>query len=87
MTSRDKSRWARFSDSDFFFSFKRSPVAIMSFMVVCILVLSAIFAPLVAPTNPFDPASLEPDERLHATNGTQCVYTSQLSDGHRRSGT
>lgn len=30
----------------------------VSFAVVCILVFSAIFAPFIAPTNPFDPASL-----------------------------
>ena len=52
------SRWRRFRDSDFFYSFSRSPVAIGSFAVVMLLVLSAIFAPLIAPTNPFDPASL-----------------------------
>ena len=54
----EKGRWRRFLDSDFFYSFQRSPVAVVSFAVVCILVLSAIFAPLIAPTNPFDPASL-----------------------------
>ncbi len=53
-----KGRWARFADSDFFYSFKRSPVAVVSFTVTMLLVLSAVFAPLIAPTNPFDPASL-----------------------------
>jgi peptide/nickel transport system permease protein len=53
-----RSRWSEFRESDFFFAFKRSPVAIASFAVVCLLVLSAVFAPLIAPTNPFDPASL-----------------------------
>ena len=56
--SQDEGRWHRFRESDFFYAFKRSPVAVVSFTVVCILVLSAIFAPLIAPTNPFDPASL-----------------------------
>ncbi len=56
--SQDEGRWHRFRESDFFYAFKRSPVAVISFTVVCILVLSAIFAPLIAPTNPFDPASL-----------------------------
>ena len=51
-------RWKRFLDSDFFYAFRRSPVAVVSFAVVCVLVLSAVFAPLIAPTNPFDPASL-----------------------------
>ena len=56
--AKEKGRWRRFLDSDFFYSFRRSPVAIVSFVVVCILMLSAIFAPLIAPTSPFDPASL-----------------------------
>ena len=55
---KDKGRWQTFVESDFFYAFKRSPVALVSFAVVCLLVLSAIFAPLIAPTNPFDPASL-----------------------------
>ena len=54
----EKGRWHRFRQSDFFYSFKRSPVAVVSFTVVAILVLSAVFAPLIAPTNPFNPASL-----------------------------
>jgi peptide/nickel transport system permease protein len=56
--SQEKTRWQQFRESDFFFAFKRSPVAIFSFTVVSILVLSAVFAPLIATTNPFDPASL-----------------------------
>lgn len=49
---------ARFFDSDFFYSFRRSPVAVVSFVVVVLLVLSALLAPLIAPYNPYDPASL-----------------------------
>ena len=49
----------RFLESDFLYNFLRAPVAIVSFCVVSILVLSAIFAQFIAPTNPFDPASLE----------------------------
>ena len=56
--NRELGRWERFRQSDFFFSFSKSPVAIISFGVVCLLTLSAVFAPLIAPTNPFDPASL-----------------------------
>ncbi|EFL89307.1 ABC transporter permease [Ahrensia sp. R2A130] len=44
--------------SDVAWSFRRSPVAVVSLMVVLILVLAAVFAPLIAPYNPFDPASL-----------------------------
>ncbi len=56
--AKDKSSWARFVESDFFWAFKRSPVAVVSFAVVVLLVACAVFAPLIAPTNPFDPASL-----------------------------
>lgn len=55
---KDPSRLSIALQSDFFYTFKRSPVAIISFAVVVIMMLAAIFAPLVAPYNPFDPASL-----------------------------
>ena len=61
MTSENpvqKSRLRVFLDSDIFYTFKRSPVAVVSTVVVAILVLSAVLAPLIAPTNPFDPSSL-----------------------------
>ncbi|CUH52230.1 ABC transporter permease [Shimia marina] len=54
-----QSRLAQAWDSDFAYSFRRSPVAVVSFLVVMLLVLSAIFAPLIAPYDPFDPASLD----------------------------
>ncbi len=53
-----KSRVAKFWDSDFAWSFRHSPVAMIASLVVVILVLSAVFAPLIAPYNPFDPATL-----------------------------
>ncbi len=59
----EQSRLRVLLDSDFFYAFRRSPVAVVSTVVVLILVLSAVFAPLIAPTNPFDPAS------LNLTNG------------------
>jgi peptide/nickel transport system permease protein len=51
-------RLRRALDSDFFYAFRRSPVAMVSAAVSLLLILSAIFAPLIATTNPFDPASL-----------------------------
>ncbi|MEO0632874.1 MAG: ABC transporter permease [Pseudomonadota bacterium] len=51
-------RLRRAVDSDLFYAFRRSPVAMVSAAVASLLVLSAVLAPLVAPTNPFDPASL-----------------------------
>jgi peptide/nickel transport system permease protein len=48
----------RFQESDFLHDFKRSPFTIVSFAVVVVLFLLAVFAELVAPTNPFDVGSL-----------------------------
>jgi len=51
-------RLVNFWQSDVAWSFRRSPVALASFLVVLILALGAVFAPLVAPHDPFDPATL-----------------------------
>ncbi|XXK28744.1 ABC transporter permease [Arenicellales bacterium nBUS_45] len=56
--SRDNSLIDRFYKSDFFYDFKRSPVTIVSFVVVLMLILLAVFADLIAPTDPFDAKSL-----------------------------
>ena len=57
-TAPTKSRFAKFWDSDFAWSFRHSPVALIASLVVLILLLAAVFAPVIAPYNPFDPASL-----------------------------
>ncbi len=56
--SVERSTWQRFIESDFFYDFRRSPVTIVSFSIVVILIMLAVLADFVAPTNPFDPASL-----------------------------
>ena len=48
----------RFLHSDLFYDFVRSPIAVISFVLVSTLILLAVFANFIAPTNPFDPASL-----------------------------
>ncbi|MGB0208418.1 MAG: ABC transporter permease [Candidatus Puniceispirillaceae bacterium] len=48
----------RFLQSDIFYSFRYSPVAIVSLVIIVFIILTAIFADLIAPNNPFDPASL-----------------------------
>lgn len=48
----------RILDSDMFYSFRRSPLVVVSALVSLLLVLAAIFAPFIAPQNPFEPASL-----------------------------
>ena len=52
------SRVARAWNTDLAWSFRHTPVAVMSALVVVLLVLSAIFAPLLASHNPFNPATL-----------------------------
>ena len=47
-----------FFRSDFFYHFRHAPVAIVSFVTIILIILAAIFANFIAPTNPFDPASL-----------------------------
>ena len=49
---------SRVLDSDFVYSFRRSPVAVVSAAIVLLLVVSAVFAPFIAPHNPMDAASL-----------------------------
>ena len=48
----------RFLDSDVYFSFKRSKVTVTAAVIAAGMVLGALFAPWIAPHNPFDPASL-----------------------------
>ncbi len=52
-------RLHRAFDSDLWHSFIRSPVAMVSSAVAAVMMLSALFAPLIAPQNPFDLASIE----------------------------
>jgi peptide/nickel transport system permease protein len=55
---RARSRIAMAWDSDVGYAFRRSPVAMVSAAVTLILILSAVFAPLIAPHDPFNPATL-----------------------------
>ena len=52
------SAFRRAWDSDLGYSFRRTPVAMVSAAVVLVLVLSAVLAPLIAPHDPFNPATL-----------------------------
>ncbi len=49
----------RFFDSDIWYSFTRSPVIIVSAVITLLFIGSALFAPLVAPHDPFDLASID----------------------------
>lgn len=48
----------RFFDSDLWWSFTRSPITMLSALVALVCILGAVFAPWIAPHNPFDLASL-----------------------------
>jgi peptide/nickel transport system permease protein len=58
-TGAETTAWSRFVESDVLYSFTRSPVTVTAAVVTAIFILSAIFAPLVAPHNPFDLASID----------------------------
>jgi peptide/nickel transport system permease protein len=49
---------ARAWNSDFAYSFRTSPVALISAAIALVLIIAAVFAPLIAPHNPMDVASL-----------------------------
>lgn len=56
--SRAPSALTRWLDSDVAYSFRRSPVAVLSAAVLALLLGGALFAPLIAPQDPFDLAQL-----------------------------
>ncbi|MEP2979162.1 MAG: ABC transporter permease [Lentilitoribacter sp.] len=56
--SQNTSRFARFMDSDVLHSFLRSPSAMIAAFITLIFILAALFAPLLAPYNPFDPSQI-----------------------------
>ncbi|HXP03744.1 MAG TPA: ABC transporter permease [Stellaceae bacterium] len=51
-------RLRRFAESDLLYSFRRSPVTVVAAAVAFIVVASALLAPLIAPHDPYDLASL-----------------------------
>ena len=55
---KDPSWLARALDSNIWHSFKSSPVTMLAAFVVLVMTLAALFAPLIAPMNPFDPAQV-----------------------------
>jgi len=55
---RPPGRMKRALDSDLFYSFRTSPVAVISATVTLIVLVAAVFAPWLAPYDPFDPSTL-----------------------------
>ncbi len=54
-----RTRWQRFKESLFLYSFLRDRAAVVSFTILLILVVSAFAAPIIAPHDPYDTASIE----------------------------
>jgi peptide/nickel transport system permease protein len=53
-----KTRWERLTDNDIMWSFLSSPGAMSAAVVSSIIILACLFAPLIAPFDPFDPAQI-----------------------------
>ena len=51
--------WERFKSSYLLYSFKRDPIAIISFVVLSVLAIISILAPLIAPYNAYDTATFD----------------------------
>jgi peptide/nickel transport system permease protein len=64
-TDRPRSAIHRFLDSDLWWSFRHSPVTVGAAVVALLMISGSLLAPLIAPHDPFDPASLN---LLDATN-------------------
>ncbi|MGR5281393.1 ABC transporter permease [Photobacterium damselae] len=53
------SRWQRFKQSDFLYFFRKDKVAMVSFAIFMAFATMAVFAPFIAPTNPYDLLSID----------------------------
>ncbi len=58
MDSQRLTLLSRIKDSDIYFSFIKSPTAIVSSVILVIIFFCSFFVEFVAPFNPFDPSSL-----------------------------
>jgi peptide/nickel transport system permease protein len=59
-----RGRWTGLWESDVAYSFRHSPVAILSAVVLAVCIFGALFAPWVAPHNPFDLRTLSLGDAL-----------------------
>ena len=59
LNESEKSLFARIIDSDMYFSFRQSKIVMGAAFVTLSYFLLALFAPLIAPQNPFDLAGLD----------------------------
>ncbi len=63
------SRLARWWDADLSYSFRHSPVAVVSALTLAVCLCAALFAPWIAPHNPFDLATLNLTDALTPPRG------------------
>ena len=76
---------ARAWDSDLLYSFRRSPVTIVAAVLTLLCVGGALFAPWIAPHNPFDLASVNLMDSFAPPGWTAqskacLLYTSDAAD-------
>ena len=57
-TDRPATRWERFKDNDIVWSFFHSPGAVIAAVITVLMILACVFAPVLAPFDPFDPAQI-----------------------------
>src|SRR5438552_15495772 len=65
------SRLARWWDADLAWSFRHSPVAVVSAVTLALCLAAALFAPWIAPHNPFDLATLTLTDALTPPRGME----------------
>jgi peptide/nickel transport system permease protein len=70
VAARPDSWFRRFWTNDIVWSFVRSPVTIVATIVALTLILMAVFAPWLAPYNPFNPATLNLMDGFTPPNST-----------------
>ena len=51
--------WDDLKKSYFFYSFKRDKVAVVSFFLLVLLIGASVLAPVIAPHNPYDSATID----------------------------
>jgi len=59
MSEPGRSRWQRIWDSDIAYSFSQSPITITAALITFLIAFAAVFAPLLSPHTPFDPATVD----------------------------
>ncbi|MDS9467917.1 ABC transporter permease [Paracoccus sp. MBLB3053] len=66
------------SFTDYARRFAESPLAVLSLAITLVCILCAIFAPLIAPTNPYDLSKLQLSDALKPTGSAQVVPGEEL---------